>query len=290
LFKYFARAVDEACERAGVAGRVNPKKWNYEQLMRELRCVFVGRKDHALSLKGLPMGDQPHYLAGVNPEDIRDAIVNGTLLPAPRELPPLKAPAAVVKAAVSGVDVVYAKGEDVGPTVSDIEPEASSEALQERLANRLMPPDHRTESSDYVKRWGKGWHAQKARNLRSYLTESAVQMYLDRFARLASQDYERTELEAVERLWALRAVDDLWQNHLVQMEVLRTSVQVRSFGLLDPRDEFRIDGARAFVSLVETLREDIVKNIFFFVGASAEPIADFESLGEEGASQTQTEV
>jgi preprotein translocase subunit SecA len=59
---------------------------------------------------------------------------------------------------------------------------------------------------------------------------------------------------------------------------------------LDPRDEFRIDGARAFVSLVETLREDIVKNIFFFVGASAEPIADFESLGEEGASQTQTEV
>ena len=174
--------------------------------------------------------------------------------------------------------------------MSDIEPEASSEALRERLANRLMPPDRQTESSDYVTRWGKGWHVQKARNLRSYLTESAVQMYLDRFARLASQDYERTELEAVERLWALRAVDDLWQNHLVQMEVLRTSVQVRSFGLLDPRDEFRIDGARAFVSLVETIREDMVKNIFFFVGASAEPIVDFDSLGEEEAPQTQTEV
>ena len=54
---------------------MNPKKWNYEQLVRELRCVFVGRKDRALSLKGLPMGDQPHYLAGVNPEDIRDAVV-----------------------------------------------------------------------------------------------------------------------------------------------------------------------------------------------------------------------
>ena len=290
LFKYFARAVDDACERAGVAGRVNPKKWNYEQLVRELRCVFVGRKDRALSLKGLPMGDQPHYLAGVNPEDIRDAVVNGTPLPAPRELPPLKAPAVVVKAAMGGVDVVYAEDENVGPTVSDIEPEASSEALRERLANRLMPPDRQTESSDYVTRWGKGWHVQKARNLRSYLTESAVQMYLDRFARLASQDYERTELEAVERLWALRAVDDLWQNHLVQMEVLRTSVQVRSFGLLDPRDEFRIDGARAFVSLVETIREDMVKNIFFFVGASAEPIVDFDSLGDEEAPQTQTEV
>ena len=116
-------------------------------------------------------------------------------------------------------------------------------------------------------------------------------MYLDRFARLASQDYERTELEAVERLWALRAVDDLWQNHLVQMEVLRTSVQVRSFGLLDPaRRVPRIDGARAFVSLVETIREDMVKNIFFFVGASAEPIVDFDSLGDEEAPQTQTEV
>ena len=91
------------------------------------------------------------------------------------------------------------------------------------------------------------------------------------------QNYARDELEHVERLWALRAIDNLWQEHLVEMEVLRSSVQVRSFGHLDPRDEFRIDGARSFVALVDSIREEMIRNIFFFVGASAEPIVDFDA-------------
>ena len=64
------------------------------------------------------------------------------------------------------------------------------------------------------------------------------------------------------------------------MEVLRTSVQVRSFGLI--RETSSASTARVRL-LVETIREDMVKNIFFFVGASAEPIVDFDSLGDEEA-------
>ena len=116
-----------------------------------------------------------------------------------------------------------------------------------------------------------------------------MQLYLDRFARLAAKDYDRAELESVERLWALRAIDELWQRHLVQMEVLRSSVQVRSFGHLDTKDEFRIDGARAFVSLVESIREAMVKNIFFFIGASVEPTTNFDVDENEDAQERQTQ-
>ena len=275
LFKYMGQLVDDACERAGVSGGVSPKKWDFDRLVRELRLVFIGRMDHWLSMTRKPLSDDPHYLPGVVAADIKRAVIQDESLPVPRPMPPLTVPPAMAKAAICGVLVEIPDGHD-SKFVQDTEPEASDEALMERLSERLAPPSGVEFSQEYIKRWSKGWHARKARGLRSYLTEAAVQMYLDRFARLAAQDYDRTELEDVERLWALRAVDTLWQQHLAQMEVLRTSVQVRSFGHLDPKDEFRIDGARAFVSLVEGIREDMVKNVFYFVGASVEPITDFD--------------
>jgi preprotein translocase subunit SecA len=283
LFKYMGKIVDDACARAGVAGNVNPAKWNYAQLLDEVRLTFIGRRDKWLFFDARrPMGKHPHYLPGVNAEQIMKAILDGTSLPESIEMPPLKMPAAVVKAAISGIEMVYPEDQDFGPAIQDTEPEATPEAISKRLSARLSPvPAHADEDPAYISRWNKGWHAAKARRLRSYLTEAAIQLYLDRFARLSQLNYERSELENVERLWALRAIDNLWQAHLVEMEILRSSVQLRSFGHLDPRDEFRIEGARAFVALVDSIREEMIRNIFFFIGASAEPVVDFEAEEEE---------
>lgn len=44
----------------------------------------------------------------------------------------------------------------------------------------------------------------------------------------------RHYVEVVERTWMLRAIDQSWQRHLVEMTVLSKSVQVRAFGQLDP--------------------------------------------------------
>jgi preprotein translocase subunit SecA len=119
--------------------------------------------------------------------------------------------------------------------------------------------------------------------LRTYLSESAIALYLDRFARL-NQRYDRTDLEAVERVWALRAIDERWQRHLVEMQVLRSSVNVRAFGQLDPMEEYRIDGARAFVDMVRDMRRKTVANVFFFVGSAVEPVLDFEEVAAEEAA------
>ena len=280
LFKYIARVVDDACARAGVAGNVHPAKWDYDKLLRELRGVFLSRRDYVTSQQGRPLSNRPHYLPGVSADDIRNSVVNNSAFPTPLELPPVDAPPSAVKVVLSGAEFIDVDGQ-YGDAVADTEPEASGESLMQRLAERLAPPNDVAHSQEYIKRWSKGWHAQKARALRSHLTENAVQLYLDRFARLSRQGYDRSELEDVERLWGLRAIDTLWQKHLVEMEVLRTSVQVRSWGHLDPKDEFRIDGARAFVSLVDAIREDFVKNIFYFVGASVEPITDFDATQEQ---------
>ena len=99
--------------------------------------------------------------------------------------------------------------------------------------------------------------------------------HLDRFARL-SRHYDRADLEAVERVWVLRAIDERWQRHIVEMQVLRNSVNVRAFGQLDPMEEYRIAGARAFVDMVRDVRRKTLANVFFFVGSAVEPTLDFE--------------
>jgi preprotein translocase subunit SecA len=121
----------------------------------------------------------------------------------------------------------------------------------------------------------RGVHSGESRLLRAYLSETALGVYFDRFARL-SQFYDRSDLEAVERVWVLRAIDERWQRHLVEMQVLRSSVNVRAFGQLDPMEEYRIDGARSFVDMVRDLRRKTLMNVFFFVGSAVEPTLDFE--------------
>ena len=121
----------------------------------------------------------------------------------------------------------------------------------------------------------RGINSESSRILRTYLSEAALAMYFDRFARL-NRNYDRSELEAVERIWVLRAIDERWQRHLVEMQVLRNSVNVRAFGQLDPMEEYRIDGARAFVDMVRDLRRKTIANVFFFVGSAVEPTLDFE--------------
>ena len=63
-------------------------------------------------------------------------------------------------------------------------------------------------------------------------------------------------MESVERVWVLRAIDERWQRHLVEMQVLRNSVNVRAFGQLDPMEEYRIDGALADLRTVFASRRD----------------------------------
>ncbi|CAL6388755.1 unnamed protein product [Bathycoccus prasinos] len=293
LFRYVDAIVDNYCVAANVSGSTPAKDWNVELLMDLLREVFAGRKDRFRLTNNEPVSPHPHYLPGVSAADLKDALLhlddkNGSrTLPEPRRMPPLDANPVAVRASISGVNLAYADGSglagglektDSSGSVADTEPEAEKDAISERLKKRLEPPKEESSSKDVVKAFSSGRHAKKARQLRAYLSEAAIQQYLDRFARLARLDYIREELEDVERLWVLRAIDERYKQHLVHMSSLKDSVQVRAFGHLDPKEEFKIDGAKAFVDCVSDMRIDALRNVFFFVGASIEPTTEYETV------------
>ena len=280
LLRYIEWIVDDACDRAKVDGLRPIDDWDIEGLLDDLRTVFAGRRDQWLNESGQTMSEFPHFLPGVDARGIRDALKSKGAMPLQTELPGLEAAPEVVAAALRGVDVVDMNPPAKPARVVDTEPEAAEECIAARVEKRMEITKGMKSLEDYGRR---GMNAAEGRMLRTYLSESAIALYLDRFARL-NQRYDRTDLEAVERVWVLRAIDDRWQRHLVEMQVLRSSVNVRAFGQLDPMEEYRIDGARAFVDMVRDMRRKTVANVFFFVGSAVEPTLDFEEVAAEEAA------
>jgi preprotein translocase subunit SecA len=60
----------------------------------------------------------------------------------------------------------------------------------------------------------------------------------------------------------LNAVDRLWQEHLYAMDSLRDSVRLRSYGQKDPLVEYKNEAYSIFVELMDSIRVDILSNLF----------------------------
>lgn len=70
-------------------------------------------------------------------------------------------------------------------------------------------------------------------------------------------------LEAIRGLM-VRKIDQLWQEHLLQMDHLRADVNLRSVGQRDPLTEFKHEAFNLFHEFSNTLRADIAQALFRF--------------------------
>jgi len=60
----------------------------------------------------------------------------------------------------------------------------------------------------------------------------------------------------------LRAVDELWQDHLYAMDTLRESIGLRQYGQRDPLIEYKSEGFKVFEELMVNIKTEICRNIF----------------------------
>lgn len=66
----------------------------------------------------------------------------------------------------------------------------------------------------------------------------------------------------LEKMVLLRVIDELWVDHLEQMEYLRDSVRLRAYGQRDPLVEYKIEGQKMFNQLRETIGAQVAGMIF----------------------------
>ncbi len=77
------------------------------------------------------------------------------------------------------------------------------------------------------------------------------------------EDVENPQaLKLIERFVLMRAFDKNWQDHLTEMEDLRKSVGLRSYGQKDPLNEYKSEAYKFFESLLSKIRNDVCIGIF----------------------------
>jgi preprotein translocase subunit SecA len=78
----------------------------------------------------------------------------------------------------------------------------------------------------------------------------------------AVDDRFHPEMRRMERQILLNIVDDVWKNHLLTMDHLRSSVGLKGYAQLDPKVEYKREGMRLFDQMWESVGEQVTGLIF----------------------------
>ncbi len=78
----------------------------------------------------------------------------------------------------------------------------------------------------------------------------------------AIDDRFHPEMRRMERQVLLTIVDESWKNHLLAMDHLRSSVQLKGYAQLDPKVEYKREGMRLFEQMWESIGERATDLIF----------------------------
>ncbi|MEW6103948.1 MAG: preprotein translocase subunit SecA [bacterium] len=81
-------------------------------------------------------------------------------------------------------------------------------------------------------------------------------------------EYERKKesigpnITHIQRMIMLSVIDNLWKDHLHNLDSLRESIHLRAYGQRDPLVEYKIEAFRMFEELIYHMKEEIVGNLF----------------------------
>jgi preprotein translocase subunit SecA len=92
---------------------------------------------------------------------------------------------------------------------------------------------------------------------------------VDHLKELAEAAYDHKEHELgfelmrrLERVWILNVIDRIWIQHLTAIDDLREGIGLRAYGQRDPLIEYKVEAARMFDELQQTIRSDVVATIY----------------------------
>ncbi len=66
------------------------------------------------------------------------------------------------------------------------------------------------------------------------------------------------EMARVERFIVLQTLDNLWKDHLLNMDHLREGIGLRGYGQKDPLQEYRREGYEMFMAMIQRFKEEAV--------------------------------
>ncbi|HEC1797492.1 TPA: preprotein translocase subunit SecA [Campylobacter lari] len=111
------------------------------------------------------------------------------------------------------------------------------------------------------------------------LSEILEKAYKDKMSIIDDKEARR-----IERILYLQILDNLWREHLYQMDVLKTGIGLRSYNQKDPLVEYKKESYNLFMELVERVKFDSLKLLFNVVFTQKEA-QNFEEKSHEQNEQ-----
>ncbi|MEW6510075.1 MAG: preprotein translocase subunit SecA [Bacteroidota bacterium] len=88
-------------------------------------------------------------------------------------------------------------------------------------------------------------------------------------ARAAKNFYKRKEerlgseiMGRIEKMVVLQVIDEKWKDHLREMDDLKEGIHLRAYGQKDPLVEYKTEGFRMFLELIDLIDTEIVTTVF----------------------------
>ncbi|MGE5396018.1 MAG: preprotein translocase subunit SecA [Chitinophagales bacterium] len=95
------------------------------------------------------------------------------------------------------------------------------------------------------------------RDVREFLREQAYEMYDRREAEIGPETMRELEKAVLSRV-----IDEKWMDHIDSMDQLREGINLRAYGQREPLQEYKFEAYNAFQSMVEAIKEDVVRYMF----------------------------
>merc|ERR1740138_1358621 len=70
----------------------------------------------------------------------------------------------------------------------------------------------------------------------------------------------------------LMQLDNFWKQHLKNMDFLKSSVTLRSYGQKNPLTEYKLEGYQVFLKMMSRIRRNAVYNTFLFTPRKLKPM------------------
>jgi len=77
----------------------------------------------------------------------------------------------------------------------------------------------------------------------------------------------------VQRQVLLMQLDNFWQQHLKNMDFMKTGVTLRAYGQKNPLTEYKLEGYQVFLKMMSRIRRNAVYNTFLFTPRKLKPMS-----------------
>ena len=123
--------------------------------------------------------------------------------------------------------------------------------------------------------------SEQSGEIYNFLTELAWSIYDNREKEMGSE-----QMRQLEKLVLLRVIDELWMDHLENMEYLRDSVRLRAYGRRDPLVEYKIEGQKMFEQLLANIELQVAGMIFKVGLTQTAPVVNQQAVANLGGEES----